>query len=246
MLLPSPPSDAAERCRLSARAEVLSYLRQAVERRATVAAFFGGGNDRFATTLLSVNPQFEELVFDCSGDPEANAAILRSGRITFVTVIDDVKVQFDTQRAEATVFDGLPAYRTRIPSSLLRLQFREFFRVAPPLSRPLACRLPDPRQRGAVLELRVLDISAGGLALLLPCELPLEVGDRIPECRVALTEVGEIVFEAEVRSLLSYTGPGAGDGAWRCGLRFVALPGTQTALVQRYVMKLQRERIASR
>lgn len=243
LLQPAPLTEDTERCRIGARGEVLSYLRQAVERRCPAAAHFGAG-DFIATTLLAVNPQFEELVFDHSGDPDANARLLRSGRLTFVTTVDQVKVQFDTQRAEITMFDGLPAYRTRLPGTLLRLQYREFYRVAPPLSRPIGCRLADPRRPADTLELRVLDLSVGGLALLVPADLKLATGQRLGPCRMELPEIGVLNFDAEVRSVVEH--PTSGGGALRCGLRFLPLPGPATSLVQRYVMKLQRERLTDR
>lgn len=241
-LQPVAISEQTERCRLGSRVEVLSYLRQAVERRSPVAAHFGAGGEFIATALLAVNPDFEELVFDCSGDPEANERLLRCERITFVTIVDQVRIQFDTQRAETTMFEALPAYRTRLPDTLLRLQFREFFRVAPPFSRPVACRLADPRRPPEVLQLRVLDLSVGGLALVVPADLRPEAGAKLGPLRLDLPDVGTVEVSVEVRSVAPH--PPSGDAWPRCGVRFIDLPGKAVSLLLRYVMKLQRERIA--
>ncbi|MDW8467985.1 MAG: PilZ domain-containing protein [Burkholderiales bacterium] len=158
----------------------------------------------------------------------------------FYTSLDGVRIHFATQRAAPTVFDGLAALRVRVPETVLRLQRRDHFRVAPPLARPLELEAPHPA--GGRVRLRVLDISCGGAAVALaPPQLALAPGELLRGCAVELPGPVRLVFDAEVRSVEPGRGPG---GATRCGLKFVNLPGAALTAIQRYVLQLDRERRA--
>jgi c-di-GMP-binding flagellar brake protein YcgR len=229
-----------ERFQIYSRIEIVAVLRALIERRAQATIHFSQGEEFLLSTLLSVNPDFEELVFDCCGDQAANDRLLRSPRLHFVAALDRVRIQFAALHAESTVHDGLPAFRVRIPDSLLRLQRRDYFRVAPPVAKPLLARIADPREPARVVELRVLDLSAGGIAVTdPPLGLRLEAGMVLEQCSLDLPGIGEVRFRAEVRSTPAKRASG---GASRCGLRFLDMPGAVSARVQRYILQLDRDR----
>lgn len=229
-----------ERYRLYSRVEILALLRVLIERRATVTVQADAPDDFIVSTLLAVNPDFEELVFDAAANDAANRRLLEAGRLSFSTSLDGVRIHFATQRAAPTVFDGLAALRVRVPETVLRLQRRDHFRVAPPLARPLELEAPHPA--GGRVRLRVLDISCGGAAVALaPPQLALAPGELLRGCAVELPGPVRLVFDAEVRSVEPGRGPG---GATRCGLKFVNLPGAALTAIQRYVLQLDRERRA--
>jgi c-di-GMP-binding flagellar brake protein YcgR len=229
-----------ERFETRSRLEILGTLRELVARRAPVSVHFDRGEEFLLSTLLAVNPEFEELVFDASAERAANARVERSERLLFVSSLDHVRIQFVAQRAEPVVHEGLPAFRVRIPQALVRLQRREYFRIAAPVAKPLFARLAHPREPARVLELRVLDLSAGGLAVALPPgALALEPGTRLERGTLDLPGVGEIAFCAEVRYLAA--APSAA-GVRRCGLMFCELSGADRSRLQRYILRLERER----
>lgn len=240
---PAPPAlSPQERAALTvdARPEVIDVLRALVARRAPLTVYAGEGGLFIASHLLAVNPQYEELVFDCSGDEGANETLARSARLHFASELDGVRVQFDTGEAQRTVHEGLPALRARVPLALLRLQRREDFRIALPLARPLLARLPHPREPGRSVELRVIDLSCGGIALADPApRVPLAPGQVLEGCSLPLPEAGRVSFAAEVRSVREPAAPG---GAAHCGLRFLGMRGAVLAQIQRAVLRLERLR----
>ena len=233
-------ADDLERFQIHSRIEIVAVLRALIERRAQLTVHFSQGEEFMLSTLVAVNPDFEELVFDYSGDPGANARLLRSARLHFVSALEQVRIQFSTQQAESTVYEDLPAFRVRIPEALLRLQRRDYFRIAPPLVRTLLAHIADPRDASRSADLRVLDISAGGIAVAdEPQGLRLEVGMLLEQCALELPEVGTVSFRAEVRNAVPM---GARGGAQRWGLCYLDLPGAVAARIQRYILKLDRER----
>lgn len=228
----------AERFEVRERVEVLALLRAVIVRRAPLSVHFGDGGEFMVTSLLAANPEFEELVFDCSGDEEANERLVRSSRIHFVSQLDRVRIEFSATSAERILCGDLPALRARIPAALLRLQRREDYRVALPLARPLLAQLPHPRERGRRIELRVLDLSRGGIALAEgSLRVPLETGLVLQGCSLPLPEAGRVGFDAEVSNVVPAA---AGQAVIRCGLRFLDLRGATLAQIQRFVLRLER------
>jgi c-di-GMP-binding flagellar brake protein YcgR len=128
-----------------------------------------------------------------------------------------------------------------MPDSVVRLQRREYYRVVTPLVRPLVCDTPDPADARRTLPLRVLDLSAGGMALLVPQEkAPFAIGDTLEGCSLELPEAGRVIFNASVRSLALHARP----SGTRIGCSFLRLPGHAHKMIQRLILGLERERQA--
>ena len=234
---PEPEDAANQEFQVVSRHEITAILREVIERRLLVTLYFGPADGFIVTSLLRLNPDFEELVFDPAQDASINHAIEAAGRLTFVTFVDQIKTQFSTPRAEATRLENHPALRTRLPQSVLRLQRRNFFRVAAPQGTPLACQVPMPD--GELARFVIDDLSVGGVAMLAgPGFEIFAAGTVLENCRIELPEHGVITTTIELRN----QGP-AGDRV-RYGCRFLYLAGTVASLLQRYISQLERTRRA--
>jgi c-di-GMP-binding flagellar brake protein YcgR len=202
---------------------------------------FGGGQDMFLTTLLSVEPHSGVLIFDCSGSEETNRKFLASERNVFVGRPAGIHVQFVTGPAREIKFEGGKAFSVALPKRLLRLQRREYFRIETPHVRPLQFfgRLPG----GALLNLPAHDISVAGIGLTAPTPPDgLEVGMALESCRFSLPEEEQdLFFKASVRHITARESR-AGIRPWRIGLQFADLPGNAGNRIQRYIARLERER----
>ena len=229
-----------ERFLVHDKLEIISILRALQAERETVSMHWG--SDRFALTMLmAVNPEFEEMVFDCTNDPGVNRRLTQCERITMVAVTGGVKIQFTARFPDATVFEGHPALRMRLPDLVLRLQRREYFRI--PAS--IACQVAvEGEGRVRVLELRVADISLGGLALVADKNfLDLECGEVLPNCRISLGSLGTLAVSLAVGNI-SETRTRSGGRLQRIGCSFEQLPRNMETLVSRYIAQVERERRA--
>jgi c-di-GMP-binding flagellar brake protein YcgR len=230
-----------ERYQVFSQVEILSLLRTVLAQRVLVTLYFNRGEEFLLTTLLSVNPEFAELVFDAGPDKALNARLLASQRITAVAFIDSVKMQFSATRAENTEFERTPAFRLRLPDSVLRLQRRNYFRVPTPIARPLRCAVALPETPGKSVELVVVEMSCGGMSVTMePGKLAVEPGTRVEQCSMDLPEIGTLQCTLVVRHISD-----ASKNALRrhrLGCEFVDLPGPMAALLQRFVNKVERER----
>ena len=89
-----------------------------------------------------------------------------------------------------------------------------------------------------------LDISGGGLAVLVPpTETAFEPDMEFADCRLMLPEIGPIATSLRVRNLFRITNRD-GSVMLRAGCEFIDLPASMASTIQRYILKTERERNA--
>jgi c-di-GMP-binding flagellar brake protein YcgR len=228
---------------LKSKSEMFAVFRGMVEHVSQVTMFFNEAKDMVLTSMIRYNDN--GIFLDLGASADMNRKALEAKKLFCVTQLDKVKIQFilrGLQQAETK--DG-PAFFAALPDSVLRLQRREYYRLAAPIARPLKCVIPMPTADGTnrIVEAHVGDISGGGLGVIaIPPDIPLESGLEL-SCKIDLPEVGVVTGTIVVRSVFeSVTRSGA--RVKRAGCEFVKLPGSMLTLIQRYIIKVERERKA--
>ena len=205
-----------------------------------VTMYFAGGSDFILTTVLCVDLDRRVVAFELGPDPTRNRRLMESGRVTGVTTHNQVKVQFICDSIKSCRYQGEEALCCEFPDRMLRLQRRETYRQTVPKGMRIVCnlRLED----GRLLDLDLVDISSGGLCLADETgRLDLPPTTLIPRCTVVIPEHGTIETTLEVRNrhrvtLLS------GKEIQHIGCRFVTLPARMNAVIQRFIVAVDRER----
>jgi c-di-GMP-binding flagellar brake protein YcgR len=229
---------------LSARSEILFVLRALLPANTRITVYFNDGRDFLLTTLVAIEE--DAIILDCGGDAAMNTKAGEAAKLFCATQLDNVKIQFVVHGLTAVSYEGRPAFRAAIPDTVLRLQRREFFRLTVPITRPLRCILPYEKADGSrvQLEVKVVDISGGGMAIMSPPEgIGFEADAEFPNCRIELPEVGIVVATLKVCNVFEITLRN-GSVVKRAGCQFKSLPGPMLTLVQRYIIKVERERKA--
>lgn len=222
------------------RSEILYVLRQLLDRGSQITIFFNEGADLILTTLLAVNE--EGLVFDHGASADTNQRALGAAKLFCITSLDKVKVQFILHGFKTVKHDARAAFFASLPDSVLRLQRREYFRLAMPLTRRLACHIP--LEEGQSIEVDVVDLSGGGLAMVAPPDvLHVEPEKEFADCSIDLPEIGTITATLQILTVFELTLRN-GIHVKRAGCKFVNLPGTMSNQIQRYITKTERERKA--
>lgn len=220
--------------------EIAQILRALMKAPELVTAYFDHGNRFFITSVLAVQPGGNALFLDLGVDADNNRRAQEASRAVFVTNLDRVKVQFSTGPLREVEFNGRPAFRAPLPSTLLRLQRREYYRLATLIRAPMTCEIPDLPGDSAP---SVTDISVGGVGLSgLPQDSMHNIGDRLNGCRIVLPEEGTLLTTLEIRSLQNLT-LRSGATVKRAGCRFVEPSRNQEAMIQRYITRAERERL---
>ena len=229
---------------LRSPAEVVLVLRGLCEHVAQMTVFFNEGRDMLLTTLAHVAE--DHLVLDYGPSSEMNRKALEAEQHFCVTTLEKVRVQFILRGFTKMEHEGRPSFRCALPDEVLRLQRREFYRLTTPLIRPLICMMPLPMPDGGLHmhEAHVFDISGGGMGISAPPEgAPFAAEMVFPNCRIELPEIGFVTGTLKVRSVFEVT-LRSGTQVRRAGCEFVKLPGPMMTLIQRYIIKVERERKA--
>lgn len=223
--------------------EIVAVLRSLIQKTALVSVHFDHGKAFFLTSLIDLQADKTHFIVDVGSDETLNARALRADKLIFSTVIDKLKVQFSVPQLTRTQHQGRPAFIAAVPDALLRLQRREYFRLATPLANPIHLRANLGGDD--TVDIPLLDISGGGVGLMLGRTLSDRVrrGQILENCRIVLPEEGLLVatlcvrnlFDVETRSGMPYV---------RVGCEFIDLPASRLAAIQRYIIRVERERKA--
>ncbi|MDQ8024137.1 MAG: flagellar brake protein [Moraxellaceae bacterium] len=227
---------------LSERREIAFVLRQLAHKRSLVTAYYGQQERFLTTSVIGVSEDERWLLLDVARDEALNAEALLAERVLCITQLDKVKVQFAVSKLQRTEADGLPALRAPLPENLLRLQRREYYRLHAPTSHALSCTIPLPD--GGRMEARVVDISGGGLAVIVPPAGTDLAPDMVFEnCRIDLPDFGPVTTKLRVRNLFRLTSR-SGVVTLRAGCQFEDLSTPMANAIQRYILRVERERKA--
>ena len=229
---------------LHSKKEIQFILRAMRDKGSLVTVYFNQGRDFLLTSLIEVGES--GMLLDAGSNAEMNRKALESDRLNFIATHDKVKIQFTVPGLKRVEHEGREAFRARLPEEMLRLQRREFYRLTAPVAHPLRCTIPVKLADGtrSTIETTVLDISGGGLAVMAPPEgVEFETDHLFENCRIELPDVGTLTATLRVRSLFEFSGR-SGARLKRAGCQFIDLPGPMLTAIQRYIIRVERERKA--
>lgn len=229
-----------DRYLLHSRSEVIHSLRELITKGALVTAYFNHGREFILTALLTVLPDRVAFVFDCGSNNELNEKLAASDRIIFVAALQGVKIQFSTGKPREVQYKGKDAFIADLPEQLMRLQRREFYRLELPGFARIECTIPNPEGEKETT-LNIHDISLGGLSLVANKQFEnCEIMQKFHNCHVDLRDGGSITVSLEVRNLIPIYQKN-GSSTTRIGCRFIGITPAMEILVQRFMVKVEKE-----
>lgn len=227
--------------RIHSKPDIHAILRDIMKRNTLVTVYFDQGNDFILTSILAIDAENNEMVVDYGIDEKFNQSVLRAKRITFVTSQNRIKVEFACNNIKKTHFDGNDAFVVSLPDSLVRMQRRNFFRITTPTVNPLKCVIPLPADgESDTAEVTLLDISCGGIAVIdHHPNISFDPGTIFENCQISLPSVGIIIANIQVKNTYEITLRN-GLACKRAGCEFIRLPANTQAMIQRYIIKLEK------
>ena len=222
------------------RREIVVLLQGILESKQLIRMIFGNGSEAIVTTILEVDDATNMVTIDCGPDQAQNQRIVDSDNVSFDTSLDRIRIVFFTTHLDGCLHEGKPAFCFTIPTSLIRLQRREYYRVRTPRSN---VELFQEAEEGTKQKFTAYlqDISAGGVGLLDEQMLmDNSFGCIYENCRITLSDKSVIVANLQVRSSQEMTLPN-GRKVRRLGCEFLNLPNQTLLNVQRYITKIERE-----
>lgn len=229
---------------VGSRREIIALLRAISDKKQEVRVAARDGGAVYTTSILDVDGDAGTVLIDRPLDPDYERALL-SGDVSFETSLDKIRIFFGTEQLQASLHAGKPALKMAVPASLIRLQRREYYRMATPLTNPVRVTIPMPPELGGgVAVFPLADISVGGIAIL---DNRFVLGDTMgrdyAECRIELPDLGNITTGLQIRNSHDITLLNNNPNR-RLGCQFIDMGRGAAAAVQRYITKLERERNA--
>jgi flagellar brake protein len=235
------------RCTVHSRTEILFLLRAVQQRKLLVNLDLPGSRQIVVTSVVAVDEAHNTVILDSARGDALNRELMSGKGAEFITQLDGVSITFDTGPVTLCDYEKLPSLRINLPKSLVRLQRREHFRVQLRIARPVKCIVapladgdPDP------ITAYIVDIGCGGVALAESIgRLGIETGRILENCRLLLPEIDPVIATLEVRNSAQIR---LQNGAFqtRLGCKFIDLPNDTAAMLQRFVMNIERDRRNSR
>lgn len=218
--------------------EILSVLKQLVEKNARVAVYSGDMQHTVITVSLGAS---ESGLLLRDPDNEDSRFLAENKNLVVVSQHMKVKIQFKADRAIPTRYQGLPILHLPLPDRIYRIQRRAHFRLTPPPFEPLYCLVSAAGPQGQPRKVAIADISAGGLRLTFAeKEIDLAEGRIYKNCQIRLPGVAIIDVTLMVRSLFSSAAQ-SGQMVMHAGCQFQRLDGATHILLQRYITDMQRK-----
>ena len=225
--------------RVNNEREVLALLRQVREATTTVH-FASPGGVSASATLWTLDTEHQRLNFSAEALSPQLAAVVENDEATCVAYLDHVKLQFDVQDLLLVRGAKTCALQTSLPRDVFRFQRRQSFRVRPAGRTGPSVTLRHPALPDMLLKLRVLDISAGGCALLLPHNVPeLRPGTMVHGAQVQLDMATSFNVNLALRHVGSMQ---AHEQGIRIGCEWHEPNSGAVRMMQQYVDQTQKRR----
>lgn len=221
--------------------QIQILLRALIDQRATVTAHAEGRENGFPTAILELDE--DTLLLDGSPLPAVNRQAESATHLLCFALADKVSVRFRLAQLQRIENQGHTAFQAAIPEEIYHLQRRDLYRLETPVGDSPHCTLTlDANDEPGLW--RVVDISAEGIALLLPPETPpLRLQQRYHGCELRLPDSPPIPVTLIACNQRLQKQPN-GIEQLRAGLRLEGLPRGADALIQRYIFRIDRERKA--
>ena len=157
--------------RVTSKVEVAATLQRLCD--ANLPLNLNGPDGSACSVLLwTVDRLRDSISFSADIDDPRLQAVLQCDEAVAVAFMDKIKLQFDVHDMVLVHRGSSCALKCDMPREIYRFQRRESFRVRPLLRNTPVAKLRHPMIPDMRLDLRILDVSIGGCALLLPDDLP--------------------------------------------------------------------------
>jgi c-di-GMP-binding flagellar brake protein YcgR len=225
--------------RIEQEREIAALLKQ-LATDSTPVVLSGPGGAGWTTVVWTVDTAQQRVHFSADADNPQLQQLVECEEATCVAYLDAVKLQFDAAHLMLVRGNKTCSLQADMPREMYRFQRRRSFRVRTAGRGTPTALMRHPSIPDMQLGLRVLDVSIGGCALMLPGDVPpLSAGLEIRGVRIELDADTRFETDLLLHHVTAIQTPSRGS---RLGCEFMHVqPQAQRAL-QRYIDQTQKRR----
>ena len=193
-----------------------------------------------SATVWSADAQRGSIGFNVDPQDPALNPLLECQEVVVVGYLDSVKLQFDVQHLVLVHGHRVCVLNCAYPRELFRFQRRGAYRVRPLLRDAPVARVRHTEIAEMQLALRVLDVSIGGCALLLPEDVPpMQPGVQMNQVQIDLDADTRLHVNLRLQHVTMINPDSKGV---RLGCEFVNASGDTLRILQRFIDLTQKRR----
>lgn len=197
------------------------------------------GGSTVVSTLWSIDSAQQRINFAVDPAHPSLQPLVDEDEGQAAGYLDLVKLQFELSDLLLVRGKQHCALQAGLPRQIYRFQRRSAYRVRTLERHAPTARLRHPSLPEMELALRVIDVSVGGCALLLPEDmLPLQPGTTLHDVQVALDAQTRFAARMQVQHATALSG----TARQRLGCQWLGLPCAAQQALQRYVDQTQKQR----
>jgi c-di-GMP-binding flagellar brake protein YcgR len=225
--------------RVSNPREITALLKQ-LAADATPVVLSGPDAAGLTTVIWTIDTAQQRINFSADADSQQLQRLIELEEATCVAYLDAVKLQSDVDHLVLVRGSQSCSLQSDMPREMYRFQRRRSFRVRTLGRGTPTALLRHPSMPDMQLGLRVLDVSIGGCALMLPADVPpLSAGLEIRGVRIELDPDTRFDTDLLLHHVTVIQSPSRRS---RLGCEFMHVqPQAQRAL-QRYIDQTQKRR----
>jgi c-di-GMP-binding flagellar brake protein YcgR len=180
--------------------QISHLLQQLKDDNSLLTVFLEGCKETYATTILSINPKKNWLLFDELNQTDGHAKLLQKQKFKVQASHNGVDAIFTLDSLEVGQSKGIAFYKTALPQEIYYPQRRAARRLTLTSSRPVPFYATITTDNVPLLG-HLQNISSTGIAALISGRLPCRRGDLLKHCRIPLPDGSEIKFDLVIRAL---------------------------------------------
>jgi c-di-GMP-binding flagellar brake protein YcgR len=224
------------RAAVSGRKHIIAVLEQLRARHEVLSVSVAGCRTPSTSAILGVNDSRNCFVLDELRVPETHRAFLQQRKAVVEGRLHGMKLRFACHLLKAETEDGIALYEATIPARLQSVQRRAHFRL--PLIPDLDIPVTVPGLQGTPATGQALDLSAGGIGVLLQIRTIPSRGEILPGLSISLPQSRPLTATIEVR----FARLDSAHHSLRLGGRFVDLNREQERKLALFLAEQQRKR----
>ncbi|MGI9317172.1 MAG: flagellar brake protein [bacterium] len=234
--------DELDRFLTQRKSEVVSSLLELSRTIEPLTILFDSGKHSFPTSIIALDSDDTEVVFEPAASDEMNARLLRHKKGTVIGQPDGIRVRFLLEPITAAEYKGEKVLVAPLPKEHYRMQRRQLFRIDTLINDPVTVTLR--LTTGEQVTLTVGNISSGGLRLddadhVLECES----GEVLKDCSLHIPDLEPFLIDLVVHNCYEKKKK-SGTLAHYVGCGFQNLRPNHELDIQKYINGLQRARSA--
>jgi c-di-GMP-binding flagellar brake protein YcgR len=214
-------------------------LRRLLDGRCSLSVSIGGKRDIFLSTILSVNRRESTLDIDALNPTIEHGILLASSGLNISCKLEGVSVNFSTNISKIQTMEGTDYYVLAFPERIYYGQQREHYRIYISMLRRPAIQLELDNH--IISDGEVANISQGGVLAVLPPDVEIKSGNRVPNCNIKFGD--REGFTTTVEICHQRTHPKTGQ--IEVGLLFLDLNKAQKKLLRRHATQIERQNARS-